>query len=501
MGYEPVLQFLSSVRYKSVNNMMQRHRIVTRLMIPDSFYFLLRKGEYVKTCYLGIDVSKGYADFVFLDSEKTKVEFHFQLDDTFTGHHILYDRICAFIKDHPDSQIHAAVESTGGYENNWLTNLSRWQAQLPIQVARLNPLGVSANSKADLSRNITDALSAKNVAEYMIAHPRKVCFFSEDPLFGLKRQWKFVRILTKQSTQLFNQLESVVYNANPEILFYCRDGFPEWVLKVLEKYPIAKKLGRAKYKALAKISYVSEDRAKELIARAKKSIGSAQDQAMESLIVSMVKQLLHLKKTIRDQNKVLEKQCPTIAEIKLLQSFKGISTFSAVGLMLEIQSVTRFSTVKKLAAHFGLHPAVKISGDGSKKVCMSKKGRKEPRHILYMVTLSAIQCNPLIKEIYEERLDKGMEKMAVIGYCMHKILRIIYGMLKHKKPFDPDIDRKNREREKKRKQSIRKNSKRSYQEFDPHAPVSRRQNKKRKEQEMSQSDNIAECGIVSLALK
>lgn len=500
MGQEPVFQFLSSVRFKSVNNMMPRHRIVTRLMIPDTFYVLPQKGEHMKTYYLGIDVSKGYADFVFIDSKKNEVQPNFQLDDTFSGHNTLHQRICSFVKNHPDSQIHAAVESTGGYENNWLNSLSRWQAQLPIQVARLNPLGVSANSKANLSRNITDALSAKNVAEYMIAHPRKVCFFSEDPLYGLKRQWKFVRMLTKQSTQLFNQLESLVYNANPEILSYCKDGVPKWVLKVLEKYPTATKLGRAKYKALAKIPYVTEDRSKELIARAKKSIGSAQDQAMESLIVSMVKQLLHLKKTIRDQNKVLEKQCPAIAEVKLLQSFKGISTFSAVGLMLEIQSVTRFSTVKKLSAHFGLHPAVKISGDGSKKVCMSKKGRKEPRHILYMVTLSAIQCNPLIEEIYEERLDKGMEKMAAIGYCMHKILRIVYGMLKHNKAFDPDIDRKNREREKKRKQSIRKNSKRSNQKFDPHAPVSRRQNKKRKEQEMSQSDNIAESGIFSLAL-
>jgi transposase len=459
-----------------------------------------KKGEHMKTYYLGIDVSKGYADFVFLDSEKTKVEPDFQLDDTFIGHHTLFDRICAFIKDHPGSQIHAAVESTGGYENNWLNNMTRWQAQLQIQVARLNPVGVSANSKADLSRNITDALSAKNVAVYMISHPEKVSFFSEDPLYGLKRQWKFVRLLTKQSTQLFNQLESVVYTANPEILFYCRDGFPEWVLKVLGKYPVAKKLSQAKYKALAKIPYVSEDRAKELIARAKKSIGSAQDQVMENLIVSIVKQLLHLKQIIRDQNKILEKQCPTIAEIDILQSFKGISTFSAVGLMLEIQSVARFSTVKKLAAHFGLHPAVKTSGDGSKKVRMSKKGRKEPRHILYMVTLSAVQCNPLIKEIYEERLEKGMAKMAAIGYCMHKILRIIYGMLKHNRPFDPAIDRKNREREKNRRQRIRKNKNRSYQDFDPHAPISRRQNKKRKERKLSQSDNIVEYGIGSSAL-
>ena len=33
--------------------------------------------------YLGIDVSKGYADFVILDSHKQPVKDSFQLDDTF----------------------------------------------------------------------------------------------------------------------------------------------------------------------------------------------------------------------------------------------------------------------------------------------------------------------------------------------------------------------------------------------------------------------------------
>jgi len=46
---------------------------------------------------------------------------------------------------------------------------------------------------------------------------------------------------------------------------------------------------------------------------------------------------------------------------------------------------------------------------------MSKKGRKVPRGILYMLMLSAIQRNPIIKEIYEERTSKGMNKMQLPG--------------------------------------------------------------------------------------
>ena len=39
----------------------------------------------MKKYYLGIDVSKGYADFIMLDANKKCVLENFQLDDTFEG--------------------------------------------------------------------------------------------------------------------------------------------------------------------------------------------------------------------------------------------------------------------------------------------------------------------------------------------------------------------------------------------------------------------------------
>ena len=55
--------------------------------------------------------------------------------------------------------------------------------------------------------------------------------------------------------------------------------------------------------------------------------------------------------------------------------------------------------------YFGIHPVLKMSGDGSAKPRMSKQGRKEPRQILYMVALAAVQKNTLIKQIYQKRLQ------------------------------------------------------------------------------------------------
>lgn len=444
--------------------------------------------------YLGIDVSKGYADFIILDSNKLPVVENFQLDDTFEGHCYLYAFLAKFLEDYQESIIYSAVESTGGYESNWYNTLIGFQGSLNLQTARLNPLGVHHNNKADLKRNITDKISAKGVAEYMIAHPEKITYQQEDSLASLRKQWGFVKMLTKQCTQLLNQLETLLYSANPEILVYCKGGTPEWVLRLLTKYPTASNLANAKVVSLSKIPYVTSAKAQELTNNAKRSVASVTDKITQQLIMATVKQILHLKKTIKTQTKVMAKEC-SVPEIELLKTFIGISDHSAIGLMIEIQSIERFKNAKKLASFFGLHPKLKLSGDGSAAFRMSKKGRKEPRQILFMVAMTAININPLIRDLYQERVEKGMEKMAAIGLCMHKILRVIYGMLKNNQPFDPEIDRRNRERATKTKKTICKDKNRRFQVYDPKAPISRRQHVKRVERELSHSDNSTKSGI------
>ena len=440
-------------------------------------------------------MSKGYADFVILDANKNVVEPNFQLDDTFGSHCKLFEILKRFFESHSEAVLFAAVESTGGYENNWLHSLGGFQGALDIRSARLNPLGVRANSKASLRRVITDKISARDVAEYLIAHPEKVTYQQEDSLAGLRRQWGFVRLLVKQKTQILNQFESLLYTANPELIAYCQSGVPVWLLKLLKKYPTAVKLSKARATSVARIPYVTAGRAKELIDQAKKSVASATDETTGSLITAIAEQIIRMEETIRIQSQQMAKRC-AIPEVALLKTIPGISDASAIGLMLEIQSVKRFASVKKLAAHFGLHPAFKTSGDGTSGVRMSKQGRKEPRKILFMVAMVSLTTNPHIRKIYEEHTEKGMKKMAAIGLCMHKILRIIYGMLKNNQAYDSQVDQKNREIITARKAThTAKNENRRYEMFDQQAPISKRQSNKRKEWKQSQGDNIAQCGI------
>ena len=121
--------------------------------------------------YLGGDVSKGYCDFVIINEDKEVIEENFQLDDNITGHKELAQVLKDFFNQNPDSVIYAGVESTGGYENNWynmLKNLplAESSAGMKISVARVNPKVTNHNSQAELTRIITDKVSAQNIAEY-----------------------------------------------------------------------------------------------------------------------------------------------------------------------------------------------------------------------------------------------------------------------------------------------------------------------------------------------
>jgi len=444
--------------------------------------------------FLGIDVSKGYAGFILPDHKKNICEDVFQLDDTFDGHRKLIKMLNGFIDKQPGAVIFAAVESTGGLENNWLNMLYRLNDHMSLRAARIDPIGPNALHRASMQRNGPGAISARLIAEYMIACPEKVKFNMDGPYVALRKQYNFIEMLKKQQTQLLNQLSILLYTSMPFVVRYCRNGLPHWMLQLLLKYPSADKLARAQQKTVASIRYISHKRAGDLIEQARHNVGSV-DETTSFVIHTMVKQIVRQKQLIGQHKSHMLKHC-NLPEVKLLETFPGIGSYSAIGLVLNIVSIERFPTAKHLASYFGLHPVYKVSGDGSGSYHMSKKGRAVPRQILFMAARSAIVYNPLITEVFIDHIKRGKSKMSALGVCMHKILRIVFGMLKNNKAFDPQIDRRNRNKLRTLSPDGKKqeNKKRRYQSVAEDAPVSRRQDKKRKGKP-SQFAESKVCGI------
>jgi transposase len=449
--------------------------------------------------FLAIDVSKGYGDFVLLDQDKHVMEDNFQLQDNKAGRKQLGELIAKWFSQGLQV-LHCGVESTGGYESNWYSFLRTLSPR--VKVARLNAKAVKAVSEAGLKRTITDEVSAENIAVYLISFPEKIGYGKsegEETITGFqegRKHYTYVRMLQKQKVQLTNQLEKLLYQYFGEMLVYCRHGIPGWLLRMLSHYPCATAVTRAGEKKLSAIKGISIAKAKALMDKANGSEQSVTKQ-MQHVMAATSKEILHKEQLLRAEKDFLSKMNREAEEVKLLTSIPCIGEESAVALMMEIEDITRFESTKKLTAYFGVHPTFKQSGDGTWAVHMSKKGRGEVRAVLYMAAMTGIRHNVILQQIYTRFRAKGMKHYQAMGVVMHKLLRIIYGVLKSKTKFDPAIDEKNvelaKEKEQQNQQKIKEakkskdHKKYRYQSATTEAPISRVTAQKRKKQAASQA--------------
>ena len=438
--------------------------------------------------YLGIDVSKGYADFALLNSEKQLLDDIFQFDDTRQGHDRLRQRLELLIRNHGITRLYCGLESTGGFENNWYGSLHDWKQLLPISVTRLNPSGIKKNIQASLKRNVTDALSAQYIAEYLIAHSDVVSYDIQDVTYSSYRSLhNHIFLQKKQKTQLINQLKALLYSVYPELMRYCKDSVPIWILKLLEKYPSASRVGKAKPEQLMKLNHIDREKAELLISKASKTVAFMRNETSEFLIKSLAAQIFEKQQYIDECKFVLEKNCKG-PEITLLTSIPGIGSYSASAIMVEIENISRFASPKKLTSYFGVHPELKESGDKKATSRMSKKGRSSMRAILYMCAKSAVIFDSHMKAIYHHHRTKGMTHNQAIGVIMQKLLRVIWGVLTRRIEYSAAIDQKNQTEKTAKAESIKEQeTKRRFQPVDNDAPISNKQTKKRRVHAESQA--------------
>jgi transposase len=466
------------------------------------------------TGYLGMDVSKGSCDFILLDSGKQPLEEGFALDDCTHGRKTLATLIDQWFSGGL-THLYCGVESTGGYENNWFSLLCSLSAShaasgRALKVARVNPRAIKATGQAALLRTQTDQTSAFSIASYLMNWSENITYSPQDgreadgQWMVARQQVGFITMLHKQKTQLTNQLEKLMYQHTGELLVYCRHGIPGWMLRLLKRYPSRDKIRRAGPKRLGSIKGISAVKAASILAKLDGEKPASSPMSCHTIAATAV-QILHLQEQIQTEDTFLIGQYTDHPDAKLLETINGVGIASAVRLMVQIEDITRFADTKKLCAYFGVHPTWKESGDGRWKTHMSKQGRSSVRATLYMCGLSATRCDEEFKALYHRFRKKGMNHYQAMGVVMHKLLRTVYGILTRQTPYDPAIDRQNREHaesvreeiQKKttqtshKKQSVRQRFMTSNVDGVDQPPISRRAWKKRK-QEASQSSDEEE---------
>jgi len=124
----------------------------------------------------------------------------------------------------------------------------------------------------------------------------------------------------------------------------------------------------------------------------------------------------------------------------LIRSVPGVGPVLSVTLLAQLPELGMLNR-KQIAALVGVAPLNRDSGTlrGKRSIW---GGRAPVRAVLYMATLAATRCNPLIREFYKRLCTAGKAKKVALTACMRKLLTILNAILKQRTPWryaDPSI--------------------------------------------------------------
>lgn len=125
---------------------------------------------------------------------------------------------------------------------------------------------------------------------------------------------------------------------------------------------------------------------------------------------------------------------------ELLDSIPGLGDKTIPVLLSYYGGPPRFGRAKEAAAFAGLDPRQRESGSSVRgKTRLSKIGHGALRKALYMPAMVAITKTAWGRAFRDRLVASGKPMMVIIGAMMRKLVHVAYGVLKSRKPFNPDL--------------------------------------------------------------
>jgi transposase len=114
----------------------------------------------------------------------------------------------------------------------------------------------------------------------------------------------------------------------------------------------------------------------------------------------------------------------------LLKTVPGVGDTLVYTLLADLPELGELNN-KEISKLVGVAPINRDSGKlrGKRRI---QGGRANIRAVLYMATLSATQCNPIIKAFYKKLVAQGKHKKVALTACMRKFIILLNTMIKNK---------------------------------------------------------------------
>jgi transposase len=149
--------------------------------------------------------------------------------------------------------------------------------------------------------------------------------------------------------------------------------------------------------------------------------------------------LVNYDATTADLDRKIHEAFLTLKEAQLLESIPGIGEFTAVALVAELCPIDRFTNVEKLCSYAGLVPTNHQSGETSYQGHLKTDSNHLVKWLLVEASWShrtwakGSDVSKMAKRVSRRR---GKQKGNIAG--AHKLLKIVYAVLKRGTPYTPE---------------------------------------------------------------
>lgn len=156
-----------------------------------------------------------------------------------------------------------------------------------------------------------------------------------------------------------------------------------------------------------------------------KIMGAKIERSCKRIIQFLNKEIAWAEKHL---SQAVDQQAEWAHRKAILESVPGVGDTVVYTLLADLPELGTLSN-KQIASLAGLAPFNRDSGamKGKRRI---KGGRSTVRTTLFMATLSAIQCNPVLGGFYRHLVKKGKHKKVALTAVMRKFITILNTMVK-----------------------------------------------------------------------
>ena len=382
--------------------------------------------------YVGIDIAKNthWASAMNSDGEILLEPFSFQNNNE--GFQKFISKLSNFDKQ----KMLIGLESTAHYGENIISYLFN----LDYKIGIINPIQTSNLRKSNIRKTKNDKvdtfiiIKSLTLNNYNLVTTRDI---NNIKLKGLSRSRHNLIVMRSRSKI---QLASFIDQLCPELNKFFKGNLHLNVsYQLLKEYSSPKDISSLHLTKLSNIlldnshgRYNKEDaiRLREL---AKNSVGI--DNPTLSLQIKQAILQIELYTEQIEEVEKLSKQILDEMESKLL-TIPGMSYNQATVIHGFIGDISRFNKSCQLLAYAGLDPSVYQSGNfEARSTRMSKRCNSLLRYHLVYAAHNLVLHNKTFKEYYDLKRSQGKTHYCALGHCAHKLVRIIFKMLKNNVSF------------------------------------------------------------------